>query len=138
MKKLKAVFLFSLMAPLMPLTLFAQFTLTIEIKGLENSIGQVILELSNDKDKQVSAIIQKIENNQCTIVIKNLQPGKYAFKYFHDENKNKNLDQNWFGIPTEGFGFSNNAAGTFGPPSFEKTIFTIEGNKTLKCTPTYY
>jgi uncharacterized protein (DUF2141 family) len=41
------------------------------------------------------------------------------------------------GIPKEGFGFSNNAKGTFGPPSLEKMIFEVEENMSVKCTPTY-
>ena len=40
-------------------------------------------------------------------------------------------------IPKEGYGFSNNAKGTFGPPAFEKTIFEINENTVLKCVTKY-
>jgi len=121
----------------MPLSSFSQFTLTIEINGLRNNIGQVLLEYSNEKGVRIMGITKNLVDKKCIFVIKNLRPGKYAFKYFHDENKNENLDLNWIGIPKEGYGFSNNAKGTLGPPSFEKTIFVLMENTTLMCTPKY-
>jgi len=121
----------------MPLASFSQFVLTIEINDLRNSNGQILLELSNEKGEKITGIAQNITDNKCVIVVNNLKQGKYAFKYFHDENKNENLDVNWMKIPKEGYGFSNNAKGTFGPPAFEKTIFEINENTFLKCVTKY-
>jgi uncharacterized protein (DUF2141 family) len=118
-------------------TLFGQHTLTIEIGGLENSKGQVLLELSDANGKMISGHNQTIENNKSVIVIKNVKPGKYSFKYFHDENNNQKLDTNMIKMPKEGFGFANNAKGKFGPPDLEKTIITITGDTLLKCTVMY-
>ena len=120
------------------LSSFSQLTLTIEIGGLLNSKGQILVELCNEKEIKIKGITQPIVGGKCLIVIENIKPGRYSFKYFHDANKNEKLDINWIGKPTEGFGFSNNAKGTFGPPSFEKTIFEIKENTILKCTPIYY
>jgi len=53
----------------------------------------------------------------------NLTPGKYAVRYYHDENMNGNMETNLVGKPTEGYGFSNNIIGKFGPPPFEKWLF---------------
>jgi len=121
----------------MPTSLFSQLTLTIEINDLRNNNGQVLLMLNNEKGDKIVGITQNIVDNKCILVIKNLKPGKYAFKYFHDENKNDKLDLNWIGIPKEGYGFSNNAKGILGPPSFSKAIFVIKGATTQKCTPEY-
>ena len=118
-------------------SLLSQHKLTIEISELRNNKGQVLLELRDGNDKKVDGYIQTIKNKKCTIIIKNLKPGKYAFKYFHDENSDKELETNWLGIPDEGYGFSNNATGTFGPPDFEDMIFEVKGDVTQKCTPTY-
>lgn len=138
MNVLKNIFLVLFFLAVMPLSSYSQLTLTIEINDIRNSKGQILVELSNEKEIVIKGITQNIIGNKCIIVIDNLKPGKYAFKYFHDENKNKKLDTNWIGIPTEGFGFSNNAEGTFGPPSFEKTVLVINENTILKCIPTYY
>ncbi len=55
-----------------------------------------------------------------------LVPGTYAVKVFHDENNNNELDVNWMGIPKEPYGFSNDAMGTFGPPSFQQAAFEVK------------
>ena len=54
-----------------------------------------------------------------------ISPGTYAVKVFHDVNDNGVLDTNWIGIPKEPYGFSNDAMGTFGPPSFEQASFKV-------------
>jgi len=137
MIKLKILLSLFCVLSFIPMTSFGQFTLTIEIIGLKNNNGQVLLELINEKGEKITGISQNIADNKCIVVIKNLKPGKFAFKYFHDLNKNEKLDTNWIGIPKEGYGFSNNAKGKFGPPSFEKTIFVIKENTTLICIPKY-
>jgi uncharacterized protein (DUF2141 family) len=123
---------------LIPFSAISQLTLTVEISGLRNNKGQVLLELTNDKEVRVSALVQTIDNNKCVFVISNLKHGKYALRFVHDENKNGQLDTNWCGIPKEGFGFSNNPAITIGPPAFAKTIFDLKKSTTLRCTPKYF
>jgi len=46
------------------------------------------------------------------------RPGVYAFATYHDENGNKKLDRALTGLPTEGFGFSNNPETFMGIPAF--------------------
>jgi uncharacterized protein (DUF2141 family) len=36
------------------------------------------------------------------------------------------LDSNFLGIPTEDYGFSNNARGTFGPADYDDAKFLFE------------
>ena len=52
--------------------------------------------------------------------------GTYVIGYYIDANGNEKLDTNFIGIPKEEYGFSNNARGTFGPPSFESASFTLD------------
>jgi uncharacterized protein (DUF2141 family) len=59
------------------------------------------------------------------VVLENVVPGRYAVSFIHDENENKKLDTNFLGIPTEGFGFSRDAMGTFGPPGFDATAVNV-------------
>ena len=115
-----------------------QFAVKIEINNLKNDDGQVLLELNDAEKNFIKGVSQEIVNNQCIITITDLSPGKYTFKYFHDENSNKKMDMNWVGIPKEGFGFSNNAKGTFGPPSHGKMIFELTRDTTLRCNPLYF
>ena len=52
-------------------------------------------------------------------------PGTWAAQAFHDENRNGEIDRNYFGIPTEGLGFSNDARFNFGPPAFAAAAFQL-------------
>ncbi len=137
-EKIRSLIFLGIITILTPLSLSGQFSLRIEIEGLRSSNGKVILEFGNEKGEKITGFFQEIENGRSLIAIENLKQGSYAFKYFHDENNNQILDLNRIGIPKEGFGYANNAKGTFGPPSFRKTIFKLNGDKTLKCTPTYF
>lgn len=61
-----------------------------------------------------------------TITFDGLPPGLYAIAAFHDENGNGAFDTNFLGLPKEGYGFSNNAAVRFGPPSFEEAAVVVQ------------
>ncbi len=54
-------------------------------------------------------------------------PGVYAVQAYHDANDNHRIDTNFFGIPTEGIGFSRDAPFRFGPPRFEDAAYSIAG-----------
>lgn len=118
--------------------LFAQKTLSIEIINLRNDLGQVQFVLCNENEEQVATVSEMILENKCLIVLDSLNVGTYSFKFFHDENKNQLLDVNWLGIPREGFGFSNEPSMSFGPPCFEKTLFSFECSTVIICKPKYF
>jgi uncharacterized protein (DUF2141 family) len=134
MKNLISLLILWLVAPIM---LFGQITLTVDIEQLRNNNGKLLLELNNDKEEVIKGFSETITDGKCILVIKELKPGKYAFKYFHDENNDEKINTNFMGIPKEGYGFSNNAKGTFGPPSFDKMLFEITKSDTMSCVPTY-
>jgi uncharacterized protein (DUF2141 family) len=53
------------------------------------------------------------------------RPGVYALAVYHDSNSNGKFDRTALGLPAEGYGFSNNPAIWFGPPSFRAVRFTV-------------
>jgi len=116
---------------------FSQNNLILEISELRNSNGKILLEFNDENEKVLEGYSETISNNKCVISIKDLKSGKYAFKFFHDENNDEKLNTNFMGIPKEGYGFSNSAKGSFGPPSFEKMLFELTKSDTLHCTPNY-
>jgi uncharacterized protein (DUF2141 family) len=71
----------------------------------------------------------KIVNDQAACVFTAVQPGDYAVSVFHDENANGVLDRNFIGMPKEGVGASNDAAGKLGPPKFEDARFSYKGGQ---------
>ncbi len=100
-------------------------SLKIQIVGLKSNKGKVLLQLFDEKEYPIFRKTANIKNNSCSVDIPDLKQGKYLIRYFHDENDNDKLDTNWFGIPTEGYGFSNNAVSRFGIPSINDRLFTI-------------
>ena len=59
-------------------------------------------------------------------------PGSYALSIFHDANDNSAMDETWLGLPTEGFGFSNNPRLRLGPPDLDAVLFEApSGNLTI-------
>lgn len=62
-------------------------------------------------------------------VFEKIPPGVYALSAFHDKNANGKLDTNLLSIPSEDYGASNNARGSFGPPSFEDAKFAYRGGR---------
>ena len=112
--------------------------LNIKINGLKNNNGQVVMELKDALENTIKRITRYIDSNQCNILIDSIATGKYTILYFHDENKNNKLDTNILGIPKEGYGFSNNASGKYGPPPIEKRIFDISEDKSMDLKPFYW
>ena len=107
-------------------------TLTVTVKGATSDEGQMIVrvfENPQDFPKEnavtIAAGVAKIKAGSATFTFKDIPPGKYAVAGAHDENSNRKLDRNFLKIPTENFGFSNNAPASFGAPSFEEAAFEV-------------
>jgi uncharacterized protein (DUF2141 family) len=116
---------------------FSQYKLEIEIAEIRNNNGKIMLQLLDEKEQVQTQDAGQISENKCSFTLSNLKPGNYAVRYYHDENLNGKMETNLFGKPTEGYGFSNNVTGKFGPPPFEKWLFRIDGDKKIILKPTY-
>jgi len=110
---------------------FSQSTIEIEITGLRNNTGVIMLQMFDEQETVIRQEKGTISENKCTIIIKDLKPGKYAVRYFHDENLNGTLETTKTGKPTEGYGFSNNAYGLFGSRPFSDWLFEVNGDTHL-------
>jgi uncharacterized protein (DUF2141 family) len=110
-------------------------TLTVTILNFRNNMGQVSVALYNKEeafpkspDKAVKILYAPIKDKKAVVVFESLPPGEYAISVFHDENKNGKMDSNFFGIPKEGIGASNNARGHLGPPHYKDAKFNFNGS----------
>ena len=72
-------------------------------------------------------MVIRIRNTQARCDFEDIAPGTYALAVIHDENMNGELDTGWLGIPTEGYGFSNDAKALLGAPSFSAASFSYDG-----------
>jgi len=116
---------------------FSQFKLNIEIDDIRKDKGIIMLQLFDENEKVIAEEKGNITDSKCIFTFENLIPGKYAVRYYHDENMNGKMETNLVGKPTEGYGFSNNVIGKFGPPPFQKWLFEINSDKKIILKPTY-
>jgi uncharacterized protein (DUF2141 family) len=107
----------------------------LDIYNFENNEGRVRVSLfktedgfPNDFKKSYTYITEKIKDNKALVVLDSIPFGEYAIGILHDANMDSVLNTNWLGMPKEGVAASNNATGTFGPPSFEDAKFKLESD----------
>jgi uncharacterized protein (DUF2141 family) len=58
--------------------------------------------------------------------------GIYAVSVLDDTNMNGKMDFNFIGLPTKGYGFSNDAKATLSAPSFSAASFSYSGTGALR------
>jgi uncharacterized protein (DUF2141 family) len=117
----------------------AQNKLTVTVDGIENPKGKVmvaVFDSTNFLKAPVYYGMTKIEPGQeeVTVIIDSVASGKYAVTVFQDENDNNKMDTGAYGIPTEKYGFSNNAEVKMGPPSFQDCMFPVEEDTEINIT----
>lgn len=108
----------------------ARGVILIGLYDTAESFNQAIAESDkegflNDPRRIAGAALRADAGLKADIVFTNLRPGRYAVIAFHDENGNGKLDKNFWGVPTEPYGFSNDAHANLGPPSFEDAAIRI-------------
>jgi len=116
-------------------TKFGKFLLT--VSGFDSDDGKAMIALFNSEEsysetgERFKFVAAEIIDSKAEWLIEGLAFGEYAIKLYHDENGNQKMDRNMLGIPSEDYGFSNNATGSFGPADYEdaKFIFEDSGQK---------
>jgi uncharacterized protein (DUF2141 family) len=96
-----------------------------------------MLQLFDENEKVINQTKGTISEKRSVIIFNNLKPGKYAFRYYHDENLSGVMETGRLGIPIEGYGFSNNASGPFGPKPFKEWLFSIKEDMKVTVSPRY-
>jgi uncharacterized protein (DUF2141 family) len=104
--------------------------LTVLVVGAKASTGQAIASLFSSPDNYLKEPVLKHvmpinDAGGAQFVFSELKAGKYAVSVVYDEDGDGKLNTGFFGIPSEPVGFSNNAKGAFGPPSFHKASFVF-------------
>jgi uncharacterized protein (DUF2141 family) len=107
----------------------------VQILNIRNSTGTVACTLFESPEgfpieflrSATNVMVIKIRKSQARCDFEDIPPGTYAMAVVHDENMNGKLETNWLGMPTEGYGFSNDATGVVGAPSFAAASFQYDG-----------
>lgn len=118
------------------LDVHAQMRVEVIVMDVRDSVGTIRVGIFADSEtflkKAVQGKIVKAAAGRCVAVFEHVPAGTYAISVIHDSNRNEKLDTNFLGVPKEGFGFSNDVMGTFGPPSFEKAKVMVESSASFR------
>lgn len=122
-------------------TSYAQNRIEVIVLEVKDTTGLIRVGLFSDAEsflkKPFLGQVVKAAAGKVVVVFENVPHGNYALSTIHDENRNGKLDSNLFGMPKEGFGFSHDAMGSFGPPSFDKAKFTVSSSLTIRLKTRY-
>lgn len=123
---------------MVPVTAQAQgdtIDLQINVESIGQQTGNVLIALyasaeaykDGERDNGLNLVA---DQSQISGTIKALAPGTYAIKLFHDVDGNGKLNKNLVGIPSEPYGFSNDAPARFGPATWEDAKFVLGASHT--------
>lgn len=110
--------------------------LRVAVGGVRNDAGNVRIALYRTPEKfatkagRFMEIVIPARAGSIEGAFTNVPPGTYGLAAFHDENDNVTFDENFLGIPREGFGFGNDAPVFLGPPDFAEAAVTVDDGTT--------
>jgi uncharacterized protein (DUF2141 family) len=112
--------------------------LTIRISNIQEARGVIRVAVFNqatgflETEKACFVKVAEVgKSASVDITFPNAPAGTYAVSCFHDLNNNGKLDKNMLGVPTEPYGFSNQARPTFRAPSWDEARVRVDAGKAL-------
>jgi uncharacterized protein (DUF2141 family) len=111
--------------------------ISVPVDGLRNDQGVVRCGLYasakgfREPGKEFKGVTAPISGGKATCVFNEVPPGTYAVALFHAEHNEAQLETGMFGKPKQGYGFSRDAKGSFGPPTFEAAAYTYPGGPSV-------
>ena len=112
-------------------------SLTVEVTNISGHKGRIAIGLYNNAKTfgKMSRLYKgarlTIRGKRVVYTFKHVPRGTYAISVMHDANNNKTLDKNVFGIPKEGYGFSNNVHHAFRAATFGEAKFSVTNHKKI-------
>ncbi|MDG2381338.1 MAG: DUF2141 domain-containing protein [Pirellulaceae bacterium] len=110
--------------------------LLIEIAGVQPGKGKIQIAIFDnphvfpDQAKALRLAWCAADGETVDVNLSELPPGEYAIAAFQDANNDGVLNRNALGIPTEVYGFSNDARGRFGPPDYRLVVLDATADRT--------
>lgn len=104
---------------------------SVRVSGLKNQASTLCVAVfdsaagfpKSEHSRATTTVPVDAENEEFSVELPVNQSA--AIAVFQDLNGDGKLTKNGFGLPIEPYGFSNNARGLLGPPSFSQAMITI-------------
>ena len=110
--------------------------ITVKITNIEDVKGFLEISFYNRSDdfpkenKQYKMKRVKVSSPSMSVSFE-LPKGVWALAMYQDLNNDKKCNLNFFGIPREPYGFSNNVKPILSAPSFDRCKFNLYKPKTI-------
>lgn len=105
----------------------------IQVHGVRSDKGTLVAVLYGDKPdeflkKGARLARQRVpaRPGSVALCLETPRPGLYAVAVYHDENDNRKFDRSWTGLPSEGFGVSNNPQPFLRAPTHGESAVRVE------------
>jgi uncharacterized protein (DUF2141 family) len=133
MKTLLGILIFLILLPAQK----SGYDLTIRVDGFAQLQGKLEIGIFNkeegflDVGAQYRLVRLDVTAKVITYTFKDLPAGDYAVSLYHDVNNDRECNRNFFGIPTESYGFSNNFRPVMSKPDFDDARFHLDTDTTI-------
>jgi uncharacterized protein (DUF2141 family) len=116
-------------------------TIEVVVPGIRNGQGSLGCQLfgsANGFPKKtelaLQAVMSPIASGAARCRFAPVPAGTYAVAVVHDENGNQQLDSNFLGVPTEGYGVSNNKTYAMSEPRWDESRVELTAGEQRQLT----
>lgn len=111
-------------------------TMNIDVTNIKTANGKVFVALFDADgfaaNKSLQGAAAGVTGDTVRVSFEGVAPGTYGVKVYHDVNGNGKLDRNLIGIPSEPYGFSNDAPVRMSPPRWADAAFEHTGGAAVQ------
>ena len=109
-----------------------------QISGIKSNKGNILVGVFTSSVgfemlktfKSLKLSKKNVKNGILSFAV-NLPPAEYGFSILDDDNLSGEMEYNFFGIPNEGFGFSNYFHSGVFEPKFDAFKFLLKKDKSI-------
>lgn len=111
--------------------------LQIVVSNINNIKGNIELGIFDDASsflkpgKEYKSYTKKVTKDSVVFTFTDIAKGNYAITVYHDVNSDKKCNLNFFGIPVEPYGFSQNFRPKIRKPKFDDCKINMNKNTSV-------
>jgi uncharacterized protein (DUF2141 family) len=106
--------------------------LLVQVHGVRNGHGSLVAILYGDRPDDFLRRKGWLDRERVparagsvALCLQVPRPGLYAVAVYHDENDNRRFDRGWTGLPSEGYGVSNNPRPVLRAPTHDESVIEV-------------
>lgn len=111
-------------------------TVVVNVSDIKEVKGRLVVSFFDSEKEFMKLPVKQVaipvtKTGAETVRCEGVPAGVYGLTVHQDFDGDNKIEKNALGIPTEPFGFGNNAMGRMGPPSFQQASITVKAGGEL-------